>query len=100
MLPKTRWLLLARRFSGRGNPEEGQISTPERKLNIPAANLPKVVLSEHLARLFLFLVLLAAVGARILRGQALQRTNTFSERGKRTGCSGLADVRCRPTIRC
>jgi serine/threonine protein phosphatase PrpC len=51
------------------NPEDGQISTPERKLNIPASNASKGGFLRSVGRLFLFVVFLAAIGAAFYGGR-------------------------------
>ena len=56
-------------FPTGGNPEEGQISTPERKLNIPASNNSKGGFARAVGRLFVFLVFLAAVGGAFYAGR-------------------------------
>jgi serine/threonine protein phosphatase PrpC len=56
-------------FPAGGNPEEGQISTPERKLNIPAPNTSKGGFARAVGRLFMFLVFLAAVGGAFYAGR-------------------------------
>lgn len=59
-------------FPSRGNPEEGQISTPERKLNIPSPNTSKGSVARSMGRLFMFLVFLAAVGGAFYAGNRYQ----------------------------
>lgn len=56
-------------FPAGGNPEEGQISTPEKRLNIPASNTSKGGFARAVGRLFLFLVFLAAVGGAFYAGR-------------------------------
>ena len=56
-------------FPAGGNPEEGQISTPERKLNIPAPNTSKGGFATTVVRLFMLLVFLAAVGGAFYAGR-------------------------------
>ncbi len=51
------------------NPEEGQISTPERKLNIPSSNTYKSGFSRAIGRLFLLLIFLGAVGGAFYAGR-------------------------------
>lgn len=55
-------------FPAGSNPEEGQISTPERKLNIPS-NTSKGGFARAVGRLFMFLVFLAAVGGAFYAGR-------------------------------
>ncbi|MCM3871083.1 MAG: protein phosphatase 2C domain-containing protein [Pyrinomonadaceae bacterium] len=56
-------------FATAGTSEEGQISTPERKLNIPAPNASKGGFLRAVGRLFLFIVFLAAVGGAFYAGR-------------------------------
>ena len=56
-------------FAPRANPEEGQISTPERKLNIPASNASQGGFLRAVGRLFLFLVFVVAVGGAFYAGR-------------------------------
>lgn len=49
--------------------EEAQISTPERKLNIPAASGSKSGFASAVGRLFMFVVFLAAVGGAFYAGR-------------------------------
>jgi serine/threonine protein phosphatase PrpC len=56
-------------FPSRGNSEGEQINTPERKLNIPAANTSKGGFFRAVGRLFMFLVFLAAVGGAFYAGR-------------------------------
>lgn len=52
-----------------GYREAEQISTPERKLNIPATNTSKGSLAKTLGQLLLFLIFLAAVGGAFYAGR-------------------------------
>ncbi|HET6647110.1 MAG TPA: PP2C family serine/threonine-protein phosphatase [Pyrinomonadaceae bacterium] len=52
-----------------GYREAEQISTPERKLNIPATNTSKGGLAKTLGQLLLFLIFLAAVGGAFYAGR-------------------------------
>ncbi len=56
-------------FPAGGNREEEQISTPERKLNIPTSNTSKGGFARAVGRLFMFLVFLAAVGGAFYAGR-------------------------------
>jgi serine/threonine protein phosphatase PrpC len=56
-------------FPAGGNPEEGQISTPERKLNIPASNTSKDGFARAVGRLFMLLVFIATVGGAFYAGR-------------------------------
>jgi hypothetical protein len=50
-------------------PEEGQISTPERKLNIPDANASGAGFAGTVGRLLMLVVFLAAIGAAFYAGR-------------------------------
>lgn len=52
-----------------GNREEGQISTPERKLNIPTTNKSNGGFARATGRLVMFLVVLAAIGGAFYLGR-------------------------------
>jgi protein phosphatase len=52
-----------------GNREEGQISTPERKLNLPASNNSKGGFLWTIGRLFMFLAFLAALAGAFYGGR-------------------------------
>jgi hypothetical protein len=56
-------------FESGGSLEEGQISTPERKLNIPAVNSSRGGFARAVGRLFMFLVFLAALGGAFYAGR-------------------------------
>ena len=56
-------------FPAGRNPEDGQISTPERKLNIPASNPSKGGFARAVGRLFMLLVFVAAVGGAFYAGR-------------------------------
>ena len=58
-----------RAFPPPGNTEAEQINTPERKLNIPASNPSKRGFGRALARLFMFLIFLAAVAGAFYAGR-------------------------------
>lgn len=68
-------------FAAGRNPEEGQISTPERRLNIPAANLSKGGFVRTVGRLFLFVVFLAAVGGAFYAGWRYKGQIAFLKEG-------------------
>ena len=81
-------------FPLRANPEEGQISTPERKLNIPASNTSKGGFARAVGRLFLFVVFLAAVGGAFYAGNRYQGPIPFLKEGNDPG----AQVSPRPSV--
>jgi serine/threonine protein phosphatase PrpC len=56
-------------FPSGGNPEEAQISTPERKLNIPSSNSSKGGFARAVGRLFMFLVFVAAIVGAFYAGR-------------------------------
>jgi serine/threonine protein phosphatase PrpC len=67
-------------FPASVQPEAEQISTPERKLNIPAASSSKSDLGRTLTRAFMFLLFVAVVAGafyagRLYKGNFLQRDN-------------------------
>ena len=68
-------------FEARGNPEEGQISTPERKLNIYGSNPPKGGFFRAVGRLFMFLVFLAAVAGAFYAGRRYKGPIPFLKEG-------------------
>ncbi|MBA2527923.1 MAG: serine/threonine-protein phosphatase [Pyrinomonadaceae bacterium] len=56
-------------FPAGGNREGEQISTPERKLNIPASNASKGGFASAVGRLFMLLVFLTALGGAFYAGR-------------------------------
>lgn len=72
-------------FPGRMNPEEGQISTPERKLNIPSSNPSTGGFARALGRLLLFVLFLAAVVAAFYAGNRYHGPIPFLKEGEDAG---------------
>lgn len=78
-------------FAAHGNPEEGQISTPERKLNIPAASPRKGGFVRAVGRLFVFLVFLAAVGGAFYAGRRYEGPIPFLNEENKAGTQVSTD---------
>jgi protein phosphatase len=68
-------------FPGTNTREAEQISTPEQKLNIPATSSSKGGFGQSVARLFMFLVLVAVVAAAFYAGRRYQGPIPFLQKG-------------------